>query len=399
MKQAQAHCISKRISAAVVLGSLLYVASSYGQAWPASQWPVSSPEKQGVDASVIAALVSDMEAGKYGLINHFLLIRHGYIVADHHFDHNYAKLASNYDRTNHQYNYNLPAWHPYFRKTKLHTLQSVTKSITSIAFGIAIEEGHIPKGVTTPAMPFFSDYKLDNDARREAMTIEDLLTMRSGMSWLEYVPIDDPRNSCVQLEASRQWIQFVLDQPMREKPGTVFDYNSGASVLLGKILRQATGKRIDAYVKEKLFEPVGIREFYWKVTPDGEIDTEGGLYLSAHDLARLAYLFLREGNWNGKQIVSREWVRSSTSPIVADVSQQTGRPDRGYGYQWWVLQQAKGRSRIFAGLGYGGQCPVVVPEHDLVAVFNAWNIHESAALSVVDAVPQRIIPAIRKSQH
>ena len=91
---------------------------------------------------------------------------------------------------------------------------------------------------------------------------------------------------------------------MREKPGTVFDYNSGVSVLLGKIVRVATGHRIDAYAQQKLFEPIGIKEYYWKTTPDGEADTEGGLYLSAHDLARIAYLFLRDGNWDGKQIVS-----------------------------------------------------------------------------------------------
>ena len=370
--------------------------AAFGQTWPGANWPVSSAEKEGIDAEAIRSLVSDMKSGKYGLIDHFLLIRHGRVVADYHFENDYEKISAKYDRTNHQYNYDHTAWHPYYRETNLHSLQSVTKSITSIALGIAIDEGHIPKGVATPAMSFFGGYEFDSDPRRRSMTLEDLLTMRSGIRWLESLPYDDPRNSCIQLEASDHWIQFVLDQPMREQPGTLFDYNSGVSVSLGKIVRVATGQRIDAYAREKLFEPIGIKEFYWKITPDGEVDTEGGLYLSAHDLARIAYLFLREGKWNEKQIVSKAWVRASTSPVVPDVSKRTGRAGIGYGYQWWVLEHDKGETKVFAGMGFGNQYPVVAPEHDIVAVFNAWNIHGKSALSTLDAVGERIIPAIRK---
>lgn len=381
-----------------ILSILLGFLETNAQTWPKEAWPVSTPEKEGLDPKAIDALVADIKEGEYGLVNHFLLIRHGRIVADHHFKHDYEKIASKYSPENHQYDYDHPAWHPYYRDTKLHTLQSVTKSITSAVLGIAIDEGHIPEGVETPVMSFFKNYEPDlSDERKRSMTLEDMLTMRSGIRWNEMVSYTDERNSCIQLEASDNWIQFVLDQPMREEPGTIFDYNSGVSVLLGKVVRVSTGKRIDAYAKEKLFEPIGIKEYYWKTTPDGEIDTEGGLYLSAHDLARIAYLFLRNGNWDGQQIVSKEWVQASTSPIISDIRPDNGRPDQGYGYQWWIPVQENGETKIFCGSGYGGQFPVVVPKHDLVVVFNAWSIHDNPKRSTLRAVQNRILPAIKEA--
>lgn len=181
---------------------------------------------------------------------------------------------------------------------------------------------------------------------------------------------------------------------MDAAPGVRYQYNDGASVMLGKIVREATGKRMDAWAKERLFEPIGIREFHWKITPDGEADTEGGLYLAAEDLARIGYLFLRGGQWNGKQIVSRAWVEASTSPVVPDVNPANGTPDPGYGYQWWVTDQHDGQTDIFAANGYGGQFLLVVPRYDIVAVFNGWNIHPGARKSTYRALQNYILPAV-----
>ena len=231
-------------------------------------WPESTPEQEGFDPVAIDTLLQDMQQGKYGKLDHFLLIRHGRIVVDRHFEHDYATISAEFEPQDHQYDYHHPNWHPYYQGTSLHTLQSVTKSITSIAVGIAMDQGKIPGGVKTPAMSFFEGYEFsDDDPRRAAMTLEDLLTMRSGIAWNEMTSYADPKNSCTQLEQSEEWIQFILNQPMREAPGTVFDYNSGASVLIGKIVRVATGQRIDAFLDQHLFQPLGIKEFYWKETP------------------------------------------------------------------------------------------------------------------------------------
>jgi CubicO group peptidase (beta-lactamase class C family) len=358
---------------------------------------VATPSEVGIDPSAIESLVADIEAGTYGLIDHFTLIRHGRMVADYHFEQDYDSIATAYDTTNHQYNYDHPEWHPYYRDTELHTLQSVTKSVTSAALGIAVDRGLIA-GVDVPAMSFFEEYEPDlSDQRRTDMTLEDLLTMRSGIEWAEDTPYTDPNNTCILMEASQEWVPFVLDYPMDADPGTVWEYNSGASVLLGRIVDVATGRRIDDWARENLFEPIGIDEFYWKITPAEEVDTEGGLYLSAQDLARIGYLFLRKGMWEEERILSEEWVAASTSPIVTDIRPENGRSDAGYGYQWWVPDHDGERTLVFSGNGYGGQFLLVAPDYDIVAVFNGWNIHGGARASTWRALQERIIPAIRSN--
>ena len=367
-----------------------------GNPWPGEAWPTSTPAAQGIDPTAIDSLVANIESGEYGLVDAFMLIRNGMVVANHRFTHDYAAIGADYDTMNHQYNYDHPDWHPYLRDTDLHTLQSVTRSVTSVALGIAMDEGLLG-GVDTPVMPFFEAYApYVTDARKESTTLEDFLTMRSGLDWDESgTSYDNADNSSVQLEASDDWIQFVLDRPMRTDPGTVFEYNGGVSVLLGKILREATGQRIDEWVKERLFEPIGITDFYWKITPDGEVDTEGGLYLSIGDLARIGYLFLRGGEWNGRKIVSRQWVEASTAPIVPDALPDA---DLSYGYHWWVYHEG-GTTRLFEGLGYGGQFLWVSPEYDIVAVFNGWNIHGGGNRSIWRAMREAILPHVALAQR
>ena len=358
--------------------------------WPAEGWPVSSPEAEGMRASAIDSLVADIEAGAYGLVDALLIIRHGRVVADHRFEQDYDSVFAVHGGEPGMYNYDDPAWHPYKDGSDLHSLQSVTKSVTSAAFGIAVDEGLIP-GVEAPAYAYFADYEpYETDARKEATTLEDFLTMRSGIHWVTEGGYQDAEHSTIVLEASDEWIRFVLDRPTDAEPGTVYEYNDGVSVLLGKIAREATGQRMDDWARERLFEPIGIDDFYWKITPDGEADTEGGLYLTTHDLARIGYLFLRDGQWNGEQIVSRDWVRASTSPVVSDAL-----PDgTAYGYQWWVPAHEDGETLIFAGYGYGGQYLFVVPSVELVVVFNGWDHHEPPERSTRAALRERILPAL-----
>ena len=247
--------------------------------WPGAEWPVSTPEAEGVDPAAVDSLLADIDAGRYGLVDHFLLVRHGRVVADRSWDHaaRYAALlAVQEDTSDHQYNYDHPAWHPFYRGSGLHTLQSVTKSVMSVAFGIAVDEGLLP-GVDFPAWPYLQAYQPDmSDPRRAAASLEDFLTMRSGLAWAAPgQTYDDETHPTVVLEASDEWIAYAAGRPMAADPGTRFDYNDGVSVLLGKIVREATGARMDEWTAERLFRPIGIDEHYWKITPDGEADTEG----------------------------------------------------------------------------------------------------------------------------
>ncbi|MDH3649219.1 MAG: beta-lactamase family protein [Saprospiraceae bacterium] len=352
-------------------------------------WERSNPIAEGIDPLAIDGIHEDIIDGKYGLIDHFMVIRNGKLVADKHYVNDYETIAAKYDTTEHQYNYDHPVWHPYYKYSKLHTLQSVTKSITSVLLGIAIDEGLI-SDIREPVMSLLSEYQVDqSDERKQAMTLEDLLTMRSGIQWDETSSYNSNENSCIIMELSDDWIQYVLSQPLDAEPGSAFEYNSGASVLIGKIVGLATGKHIDKWAEEKLFGPLGITDYYWKVTPKGEIDTEGGLYLAPHDLAKIGYLMLRGGKWEHRQIVSRDWVERSTRPVVK-VS-----PGGGYGYQWWVPDHRNGTTEIFAGNGYGGQFVMIAPAHEIVVVFNGWNIHDGPEKSAWRVLQDRIIPGIR----
>ena len=387
----------------VLLACLLMVAQSVaedtGTAWPDKTWQQSTPEQEGLLTAPLQQFVADIRSGDYGLIDQLLVIRHGRVVVDEHFEQDYASVVAKLtpedyigiNREDPVYNYDNLDVHPYYQGTALHSLQSVTKSVTAVAIGIAIDEAHI-QGVDMPALPYFSEYRTqDGDARANAITLEDLLTMRSGIQWDLDDGYGDSTNSTARLEASDAWIQFVLDQPMDADPGRVFEYNDGVSMLLGKILREATGRRIDAYANEKLFKPLGIDRFFWKTTPDGEADTEGGLFLSTHDLARIAYLYLRKGQWKGRQVVSADWVLQSTRPHVPDTAD--GREGFGYGYQWWVTQHENGNASIYQGIGYGGQRPIVIPEHDIVVVFNAWDIRGDHARRAQQDFLNTVLPA------
>ena len=343
-------------------------------------------------SAVIDSVHSEIKDGSYGLIDRFMVIHNGEELANFKYVQDYESIARNYDTADHQYNYNHPNWHPYYQQTDLHTMQSVTKSVTSILLGIAFDQ-HPEYNVNTKVIPMFTEYVKDTrDQRKNEMTIEDLLTMRSGLQWDEGNYLD-PADDCIMMEASNDWIQYVLDKPSDTLPGTYFEYNSGVSVLLGKIVSMITGKRIDEFAEERLFRPLGITDYYWKKTPKEEIDTEGGLYLKTEDLAKIGKVYLQNGKWENEQIVSESWVKASISPIVTEVN-----PERntgiGYGYQWWVPEHANGKPIIFAGNGFGGQYLMVAPEYDLIVVFDGWNINEQAEKSTWDVLQERMLPML-----
>lgn len=354
-------------------------------------WEISTPEAEGIDGAIIDALHSEFQNESYGLVDHFLLIRNGKIVADHHYNHDYKTISQAYDTTEHQYNYDHPDWHPYYQNTDLHSLQSVTKTVTSILLGIAKDEG-LPVYLDSAILPLFGNYQIDKtDAVKMSITLHDLLTMRSGILWDETSSYaDDSLNNCTAMELKEDWIQYVLDRPMDTIPGTKFVYNSGVSMLIGKIVSMATGESLDSWAEEKLFGPLGITEYYWKKTPLGEVDSEGGLYLKPHDLAKIAYMVLQNGQWQGQQIVSQGWLKQSVEHLVTLTDQV------GYGYQWWLTIDDE-ETLAYDMNGYGGQFVNIIPSSNMIVVFNGWNIHESNKRVTMNFFKERILPAIQPS--
>ena len=357
--------------------------------WPTKGWPTTTPSAVGLDPKVLAKLDADIAAGTYGYIDGMLVIRHGRIAFERSYAHPYDEIYREEARTRgplnpHDtpgpYNYFNDWWHPFYHRGNLHTMQSVTKSVTSVVIGAAMARREFPD-LDTPVLRFFDTSSVANiDDRKRRMTIRHLLTMTAGLDWDEDVPYADPKNGSSLMEASQDWVQFVIDRPMAQEPGRVFKYNSGATQLLSYIFTRATGRDIEEYAQQHLFAPLGIEHYYWKRSPTGLIDTEGGLYLTQRDVAKIGYLFLKNGLWDDEVIVRPEWVKASITPSVTVVEMPNGGSGAGggairYGFKWWLYSYGKDSAQVaWGGSGFGGQRPIVLPEKDLIIVFTGWNI-------------------------
>lgn len=372
---------------ALLLANAAVPPQAAADSWPTRAWPTATPESQGLDPGALAALDREFVDGRHGYVDGVLVVRHGRIVFERSYRRDYDTPFAGKGAPG-LYNYFDPEWHPYWKRSQLHTMQSVSKSVTSALVGIAIRRAELP-GVEAPLMPYFSAFRVKADPRRDRMTLRDVLTMTTGIQWDESSSsYTNAANDCAEMEASPDWIQYVLDRPMADEPGRRFEYNSGATQLLSYLILKATGRQADDYANEHLFAPLGI-EYRWKRTPKGLADTEGGLYLRPRDLAKLGLLYLRDGTWEGRRLLPEGWVKDSTAWRVS-----AGR-ERGYGYKWWVLsRKGAGAYFAYAALGYGGQRLIVVPELDLIAVFTGWNLYDKPELDPRFAL-DRVLGAVR----
>jgi CubicO group peptidase (beta-lactamase class C family) len=380
---------------ALIVGAMTFPAASAGEPWPTEHWTQATLARLGIDSAAVAGLNSDIESGKYPLVDSLLVARCGRVGFDRRYAHDYGKI---FFKEAHEkgplnahltgsYNYFDPTWHPYYHGTQAHSMQSVSKTVTSVTIGAAMQRGEFKGGLDTPVMNYFDRAKVANvDERKLRMTMRDVLTMTTGLDWNEDLPYDDPNNACSVMEATDDWVKFVIDRPMLHDPGKVFAYSSGATMLLAHIFKKETGQDIDAYARAHLFAPLGIRDFYWKHSPAGAVDTEGGLYLSTEDLAKIGYLYLHHGRWAGQQIVPESWVQDSIAPhVTVDKTEQ-------YGYQWWLLPYGNGKL-AYAGRGIGGQTLLVYPEEQLIVVTTAWHILTESWLE--RDITDRLLPGLK----
>jgi len=273
--------------------------------------------------------------------------------------------------------------------TSPHELYSCTKSFVSALVGIAINKGLI-SDVQRPVVGFFpgEDFSGTDSAHtsaqqilyKQSITVENLLTMSSGLEWSEN---DETYRKMYMSYAD--WVKFVLDAPMVAEPGRTFNYSSGGSHLLSAIVQKSAAMNTYDFARGNLFGPLGIKNPIWERDPSGIPIGGWGLHLVPRDMAKLGYLYLHGGEWEGKQVVPSLWVRESTrSHIHTDGNLQ-------YGYQWWIDPSGS----FFAGLGRFGQCIFVVPGLDLVAVFTA---HIETNDPEIDLLRKYIIPACSPGQ-
>jgi len=305
--------------------------------WPTEGWRTSTPEEQGMDPARLAQLIDHIK--QLGLdVDGVLVVRHGYIVLEEYLD-----FLNDKD------------W--------LHPIYSVTKSITGACVGIALEKGLIT-GLDREMVEFFPDRTIQNlDERKQRITLEHLLTMTGGMAWNEWqYPYTDPRNAWIQALRSPDTVQYILDLPMADEPGEVWNYNGGFTYLLAEIVTNASGQSILDFATEHLFKPLGIENLNWRKDWNGRYDVAGGLEMTARDLAKFGYLYLHHGRWEDRQVVPADFVAESTRThnMVSAVT--------GYGYESWWTHPDDG---VYYAAGIYGQRIYVAPELDLVVVFTA----------------------------
>ena len=297
----------------------------------AQEWPTASPEEMGMDSSALVEMF-DFVRRQETPVHSVQIVRRGRLVLDAYF---------------HPFN---AAWR--------HDVASVTKSITSTLIGLAIDHGAV-SGVKAPLTNLFASRSLARlDARKQRMTLEDLLTMRAGWD----CGFEPKEARLFEMRRSPDWIQFMLDLPMVAEPGGKFAYCSGNCHLLSALLSRATGTNALAFAQRHLFEPLDIRDVHWPADTQGHSHGWGDLQLRPLDMAKIGQLFLQRGKWRGRQVVPEGWVASATRPHV----ERTVNDDH-YGYYWWV--KGDKYPGVFEAVGRGGQRIIVWPAREVVLVF------------------------------
>jgi CubicO group peptidase (beta-lactamase class C family) len=342
-------------------------------------WQTASPDEVGINPKKIRAAVDRIHDDTYQNIHSMVIVKDGMLVFEEYF----PGHAWSYDDD--QFRGDLTE----FGVDTPHNLASVTKSFTSALVGIAIDQRFIP-GVDGKVFAFFPEYAELNDEVKDKITLEHLLTMTSGLEWNETeLPYSDPGNDLIQLFIVQDPIEYILAKPAVSTPGTEWYYNGGGTNLLGEVIRKATGQRIDDFAKGHLFEPLGITDYEWDYINPDMIHASGNLKLRPRDMAKLGYLYLNNGLWNGQRIISGAWVEESVKEHVSLSDTE------GYGYQWWLMTYRYGGNSVdsFHASGWGGQRIIVFPSLDMVVVFTGGNY--VGASPVDEIVTRYILPAVR----
>jgi len=289
---------------------------------PCDGLPRSLPERQSVRSASIMAFLEDVE--RAGLELHsFMLSRGGSVIAE-------------------------GWWWPY-EPQRIHMTHSLTKSVMVSGVGVAIDEGRF--SLDDKVVSFFPDrLPPDPSTNLKAMTVRDLLTMRTGhdheTSGSEWRPL------------KTSWVAEFMKIPVVYQPGTKWVYTSAASYMLSAIVTRTTGQKLADYLRPRMLDPMGIRDFRWDVSPEGVTPGGNGLSWSAADSLKLGMLYAQKGVWQGRQLLSPQWIAEASRKQV---------PDGPYGYQWWM-----GPDSEFYALGLFTQLSIVFPKHDAVlAVFAA----------------------------
>jgi len=331
---------------------------------------ISSLDEVNIDTALIEKAVNDIDQNKYKEVHSMLIFKDDKLVLEEYF-------------TGHKYKWDAPNHHGEsvtWDRTMLHDVKSVTKSITSVCIGIAIDYGFI-ESVHQSIFDYLPEYQHLNTDGKEKITIEHLLTMTSGLEWDEWgAPLSSANNDIIGLWFNcDDQIACILERPLLCEPGTSFTYSGGNMIVLGEIIKNATKMDIEDFSRTYLFDPLEIGASNWTVRyPNGVVEAAGSLEIKPRDMVKIGMTFLKKGMWNGKQIISKQWVEKSATTFPGNTKinipgEDSGRV--GYSYTWWTKHYSESGKEIhmFYAMGWGGQLIMVLPEVNTVVVFTGGN--------------------------
>jgi CubicO group peptidase (beta-lactamase class C family) len=332
---------SKALLGTLVLLTLVYSSTVSGQGaeaiWPTAQWQTSTPEELGMDSAALAKLVASGTARSFDSL---LVTRHGRIVLD--------------------------AYYAPYTADMPHAINSSTKAVVATLLAMAYKDGLLDR-LDHPMLDFFPDRSIVNvDERKKAITVQHLLNMTSGLDWDEGFE-GGSEQSLHDMVASSDWIKFILDRSMAHAPGEVFYYNSGGSHLLSAIVAKLTGKSTADYAEERLFGPLGIAQPFWRRDPQKLPIGGFGLAMRPRDMAKIGYLYLRKGEWAGKQLLPADFF-DAVGHASVNMNARFD-PSLRYANQFWAIPD----KHVYMSVGYHCQVVMVLPERDIVAVMTATN--------------------------
>lgn len=296
---------------------------------PVWQWQKDTPENHNMDSQFLNDFHNDLDETQ---VYTSLIIKDDVIIDEYYKD--------GYDQDS------------------VFTLQSCSKSITSTLIGIAIDQGFID-GTDVPISQYFPQIEQYSNENLKNITIWHLLTHTSGLDISDNAIWDNWR-------ASDDWVEYALSRPSVSAPGEVFDYSTAGTHLLTAILEKATGMSAYDFGKKYLFDPMGMTSVKCETAPEGTSDGGNGFAMNIYDMAKIGKLYLDAGKWQGRQLVSAQWIQEATS---LQYKRSTGSAD--YGYQWWVRTFGDKNYDAFFAQGHAGQYIFVVPEINLIVVFTS----------------------------
>ncbi len=328
-------------------------------------WPVigtPQPPPTLVNFNALDRINIDIKNSKYGKISSLLILQGNRIV--------YEK------------------YYGFTQSTTLNPISSVTKSITSLAVGICIDMGYIPS-VDERIEEYFPEFQnlFQKDSSKRLITLRHLLNQTSGLQWDEWsIHYSYAGNPLMELSQSPiNWFEQVLELPMECAPGTKFNYNSGLSEVVKEIICRATGKNFKDFVRDHIFNPLGIFNFYWDTYPLNGEPAWGGINLTTRDMARIGGLILNRGVWANQRVVSERWIEKSFQPSVET-------PKNSFGLNWWIKWLPHGMPIHFAA-GYGDQYLYIIPDLKLVLAMNGRNFTDHKWEKNSDEIYKRVIEA------